>query len=324
MQAGFFHRAFTLLLYFGPYYKMMIKKSRLFFLSLIAFLSACEVTRFVPVQVEYSAKVLFRPDSTTIVLIDQIDLTHETRYNKRQLAVVKAGIITSIEYAQAQLIKLSNVKVINLVDTAGFVSNKDSINDLAVKYHADNVLSLQGFAAGIDFSGMDNSSVSYNSNVSVSYKLFANGGAIYKKLEGSVNQALPDLPNLGFFGNLIVTPGVGGNRKSIVSLAQQATQMALQDYLPYTITHSRPIYNDDWLQPAIQQIYAGNFDKADTLLKPFLKDANVKTVSKAAYMLSIVYESEGDVSLAIDMAQQSIDKFNNYYAEAILNDLKTE
>ena len=41
-------------------------------------------------------------------------------------------------------------------------------------------------------------------------------------------------------------------------------------------------------------------------------------------MLSIVYESEGDVSLAIDMAQQSIDKFTNYYAEAILNDLKTE
>jgi hypothetical protein len=303
---------------------MMNKISSLFFLSLIAFLSACEVTRFVPVQVEYSAKSLFRPDSTTILLINQFDLSNQKGYNKRQLAVVKAGIVTSIEYAQAQLIKLSNVKVINLVDTAGFVINRDSINDLALKYHADNVLALQGFAAGIDFSGMDNSTVSYNSNVRVNYKLFANGGAIYKQLEGTVNQALPDLPNLGFFGNLIVTPGVGSNRKSIVSLAQQATQMALQDYLPYTVTHTRPIYNDDWLQPAIQQIYAGNYDEADTLLKPFLKDVNVKTVSKAAYMLAIVYESEGDVSLAINMAQQSIDKFNNFYAEAILNDLKTE
>jgi len=293
-------------------------------LILIAFLSACEVTRFVPVQVEYSARTLFRPDSTSILLIDQFDLSHQTKYNKRQLSVIKSGVLASVKYAQAQLIKLPNVKVISLVDTSGFITNKDSVKDLALKYHADYVLALQGFGAGIDLGAMDYSTVSYNSNVEVHYKLFANGGVIYKNLDGSVNQALPDLPNLGFFGNLIVTPGIGGNRKSIVSLAEQATQMALQDYLPYTITHSRPIYNDDWLQPAIQQIYAGNFEKADTLLKPFLKDANAKTASKAAYMLAIVYEAEGDVNLAVDLAQQSWDKFNNLYAQAILNDLKTE
>lgn len=293
-------------------------------LILVIFLTACGATRFVPVQVEYSARTLFRPDSTSILLINQFDISHQTRYNKRQLSVIKSGIVASVKYAQAQLVQLSGVKVINLVDTTGFVINTDSVNYLALKYHADYVLALQNFGAGIDLSAMDYSSVSYNSNVEVNYKLFANGGVFYKKLDGSVNQALPDLPNLGFFGNLIVTPGIGGNRKSIVSLAEQATQMALQDYLPYTITHSRPLYNDDWLQPAIQQIYAGNFEKADTLLKPFLKDPNVKKVSKAAYMLAIVYESEGDVNLAIDLAQQSYDKFNNVYAEAILNDLKTE
>ena len=293
-------------------------------LILIGFLSACETTRFVSVPVEYSARAFFRPDSTSILLINQYDLSQAKNYNKRQLGVIRSGVISSFKYAQAQLLTLSNVKVINLVDTATLAVNQDSVKDLASKYHADYVLALQHFNAGIDFSGMDYSTVSYNSNVDVNYKLFANGGVIYKKLDGSVNQALPDLPNLGFFGNLIVTPGIGGNRKSIVSMAEQATKMALQDYLPYTITHTRPIYNDDWLQPAIQQIYTGNFDKADTLLKPFLKDPNAKTVSKAAYMLAIVYESEGDVSLAIDMAQQSINKFNNYYAEAILNDLKTE
>lgn len=293
-------------------------------LILVTFLSACEVTRFVPVQVEYSARALFRPDSTSILLVNQFDLSHQTRYNKRQLSVVKSGVTASVKYAQAQLMQLSNVKITNLVDTTGFVINKDSVKDLALKYHADYVLALQSFGAGIDLSAMDYSTVSYNSNVEVHYKLFANGGVMYKSLDGSVNQALTDLPNMGFFGNLIMTPGIGGNRKSIVSLAEQATQMALQDYLPYTITHSRPIYNDDWLQPAIQQIYAGNFEKADTLIKPFLKDPNVKTVSKAAYMLAIVYEAEGDVNLAIDLAQQSWDKFNNVYAEAILNDLKTE
>ncbi|MDR3695195.1 hypothetical protein [Mucilaginibacter sp.] len=303
---------------------MMMKILKIGGLVLLAFLSACEPTRFVSVPVEYSARILFRPDSTSILLINQFDLSQQTKFNKRQLSVIKSGIATSVKYAQAQLVQLSNVKVINLVDTTSFVINKDSVNYLALKYHADDVLALQSFGAGIDLSAIDNSTVSYNSNVEVHYKLFANGGVIYKTLDGSVNQALTDLPNMGFFGNLIMTPGIGGNRKSIVSLAEQATKMALQDYLPYTITHNRPLYNDDWLQPAIQQIYAGNFEKADTLLKPFLKDANVKTVSKAAYMLAIVYESEGDVNLAIDLAQQSYDKFNNVYAEAILNDLKTE
>jgi len=302
----------------------MIKISKVAVLALSLFLSSCEATRFVSVPVEYSARTLFRPDSTSILLINQFDLSQVKDYNKRQLSVIRSGIITSLTYAQARLTQLPNVKVINLADTSTLTVNKDSVKDLAVKYHADYVLALQHFGAGIDLSAVDYSTVSYNSNVVVNYKLFAGAGAFYKQLDGSVNQALPDLPNFGFFGNLIATPGIGGNRKSIVFLAEQATQMALQDYLPYTITHSRPLYNDDWLQPAIKEIYAGNFDKADSLLKPFLKDANVKTVSKAAYMLAIVYESEGDVNLAIDLARQSYDKFNNVYAEAILNDLKTE
>jgi hypothetical protein len=46
--------------------------------------------------------------------------------------------------------------------------------------------------------------------------------------------------------------------------------------------------------------------------------------SKAAYNLAVVYEAQGDIDIAIDMAQLSLDKNKNRFATMLLTDLKGE
>jgi tetratricopeptide (TPR) repeat protein len=129
---------------------------------------------------------------------------------------------------------------------------------------------------------------------------------------------------MGLIASLIIHPTVGGNQGSIVTAAENATQTAIQDYLPYTINHSRPLYNDAVLRPAVKEILAGRFDKAYELLKPIVDGKDARMASKAAYNLAVVYEAQGDFDVAIDMAQLSIDKNQNGYASNLMQDLKSE
>ncbi len=113
-------------------------------------------------------------------------------------------------------------------------------------------------------------------------------------------------------------------KTSIDTSAQNATIDALKNYLYSSISHDRPLYNDHFLMDAVKKMYAGDMDAAIALLKPLLQHKNTKKASKAAYNLAVAYESKGDIETAETMAQLSITKFNNQYATAILEDLKTE
>jgi tetratricopeptide (TPR) repeat protein len=291
---------------------------------LMMFLSACTVPQYVMVPVDYTPKLYFSPDSTSILLINQFDIKKAKINNKRRLDAIKAGAFASIKYAGMQLKQLPRVKVINIADSVDLKVNSDSINPLALKYHANYVLALENYDANISLGDVQSSTVSYNSSAMVAYKLYESNGIYFKKLAGAVTEPQSETPNMGLLGNLIIHPTVGGNQGSVIAATEHATRIALQDYLPYTISHNRPLYNDPWLQPAIKEIRAGNYEKADSLLQPFLKQPNLQIVSKAAYTLAVVYEYEGDIDSAIGVAQLSMDKYRNNYAEAILNELKEE
>jgi hypothetical protein len=293
-------------------------------LILIAFLSACDVPQYVIVPVEYTPKLYFSPDSTSILLINQFDIKKAKINNKRRYDAIKAGAFASIQYAGTQLKQLSGVKVINITDSVDLKVNTDSIKLLALKYHVNYVLALKDYDANISLGDVQNSTVSYNSSAMVAYTLFESNGIYFKKLAGAVTEPQSETPNMGLLGNLIIHPTVGGNQGSVITATAHATKMALQDYLPYTISHQRPMYNDPWLQPSLNEVKAGNYEKADSLLQPFLKNPNLQIVSKAAYTLAVVYEYEGDIDSAIGVAQLSMDKYRNRYAEAILEALKTE
>ena len=292
----------------------------------VVFFSGCDVEQYVNVPVSYTPKLVFNPGTTSILLINQFDASNIKTSNEKKLGVYKAGAFTAIKYAETQLKQLPNVKVSSLVDSTAFAINPDSIKFLASKYHVNYVLALKNFNADIALSTIEGSQAYYNTNVAVDFILYeVEGNAILsKKLAGKTSdpQSGGDFP--GLLGSLMIRPSVRGSKYSINIAAQNATQNALQDYLPYSIAHNRPLYTDRIFQPAIREILAGNFEKADTLLTPFLKNSNPLIVCKAAYNLAVVYEAEGDVVLAINLAQQSMDKYRNQYAMIILQDLQTE
>jgi len=293
-------------------------------IALIFIFSGCAVTHYVSVPVEYSARTLLTADSASVLIINQFDLSKVKKsYNQRQLNVLRAGMRASFKYAETQLKQLANIKVTSLVDSSLTVDTLP-MKDLTSAHHVNYVLALNSFSAGMEMGEIDQDIVEYDSHVELKFTLYTNDGALYKVLEGNINGPQSVTPNLGFFGNLIIHPGIGGKRNDIIAAAQNATQMALQDYLPYTITHTRPIYNDDWLQPAITEMNAGHYEKADTLLQVFITSKVAEIASKAAYMLSVVYEYQGDIESAIRMAQQSTAALKNTYADAILTELPTE
>ncbi len=293
-------------------------------LIILIFLSACNSFKYLAVPVDYNPKFSFKPDTTTILLINQFDFSKLNANTKRRLDALKSGAFASIKSAQNQLSLLPHVHVINLADSVMLKINPDSIKYLASQYHSDYVLALSHFSADIVLSDVQSSVAYYNSVVAVSFELYESNGIYSKKLHGAANDPQSSGSYPGFIASLVIHPTVGGNKGAINSTAEHAAQNALQDYFPYTITHNRPLYNDDVLQPLVAQILAGNFDKAYTLSQPFLQDKDPKLASKAAYNLAVVYEAQGDIDIAVNMAQLSMDKNKNAFAATLLEDLKAE
>lgn len=287
-------------------------------------LSACSVPEYVNVPVSYNPKYYLNPDSTTIVLINQFDVSQSKVSNKKTVNVLKAAAYTAIKYAGDQFSMLPHVRIINLVDSAAFTINADSVKNLALKYGANYVLALKSFDANIDLSAVQNKTAYYNTTASVDFVLYEGNGIYYKKLKGKTIDPQSETEYQGLVLSLLIHPTVKGNKLSINVAAQHAAQDALRDYFPYTISHNRPLYNDDFLQPGVKAILSGNYDKADSLLQPLLKHGNLEMAGKAAYNLAVVYEFMGDINSAMDMAQLSLDKYNNQYAVTILAELKAE
>lgn len=285
----------------------------LYCLFFILVLSGCDVMKYVTVSVDYTPKQVFRPDSTKIVLINQFDIRTLKNITNRKAESIKAGALGSLKYAYKQLTQLPNVKVTYLVDSVYFTTNTDSIKTLAEKYHADYVLALVDFKPNIDMTGSDNDNVYYSSSVNLSFLLYEKNGLFTKTLNGFMNEPKFQQPNVGLIGNLIFQPTVGGNKNSIIATAEKATQNALQDYLPYSIVNQRPLFNDEVFQPAVMQIMAKNYSKADTLLRPFLKSENNTLAGKGAYNLAVVQESEGDIDRAIKTVNISLEKLKGQY-----------
>ncbi|HEY8929929.1 MAG TPA: DUF6340 family protein [Mucilaginibacter sp.] len=295
------------------------------FFAAFLFLASCEVPAYVTVPVEYTPRAYFRKkDSTRIVVVNQFNADLLNIASKRKLASIKAGAYTAIKSAALQLGSLPRVKTIIAADSANFKPDTDSVKFIAEKYKADYVLVLKKFGADIGLTEISNATSYYDTNVSVNFLLYAPDGIFYKKLNGQANDPHSEQPYEGIFAELIFHPTVGGNKASVRNSAEHAVQSALQDYFPYTISHSRPLFNDDFLKPSVAAIMAQDYDKADSLLQKLMLDKNPEVLSKAAYNLAVVYEALGDISMARDFATESNEKKKNEFATAILYDLKQE
>lgn len=279
---------------------------------------------YVSVPVEYTPGSYFSKDSTTIVVINQFDANRPNINNKKKLAAIWAGAYTAIKTAKNQLAQLPQMKMIMLVDSADMKVNTDSVKLIARRHKAKYVLCLKNFMADIEMNDPGYSPTFYNTNVWVNFLLYQSDGIYYKKLNGGASDAKPDKLSESLLASISVEPSVGANKASIISTAAHAAQNALGAYFPYKISHNRPLYTDKFLMPAVKEIQSQNFEKADSLLRPFLKDKVKERLSKAAYNLAVACEARGYIEDAIDMARLSANTNYNEYATAILYDLKQE
>jgi hypothetical protein len=185
-------------------------------------------------------------------------------------------------------------------------------------------LSLEKFTADINLDNITDGTSYYSTNVATDFLLYQKDGIYFKKLSGTASEVNDEIPYVNILSTLLVHPTIKGSKAGIKAAARHATQMALQDYLPASVSNMRPLYTDDFLKPTVKEILSGNFSKADSLLTPLLKDSNPEIAGKSAYNLSVVYESEGDIESAVHMAKQSETLYQNNYAANILKDLINE
>jgi len=306
-----------------------MKLLNLSLIALLIFLASCKV-QFATVKVDYNPSISFKPDSTkpdptTIVLINQFDLTKVKIKDPKKIAIIKTGAFIAIRYAETNLRQLHNVNVINIADSAGLKVNTDSIKFLVSKYHADYVLALANFNADVDLTDLKSTGNSYSVKTTVSFILNESNGIFYKRLNGGYDDQHNEADEYAALAALIFNPTIKGNRESVKAGAQLATDDALHDYLHHSVTHNRPLDAISELQPAIKELLAHNYTKADSLLQPFLTDKDPIMASKAAYTLAIVYEAGGYIDLATQEAQAALTKWKgNYFAIKLLNDLQEE
>jgi len=301
-----------------------MKFPKLTFLSLILLLTACHTIQYTNVTVSYTPKTYLGKDSTTILLINRVDTNQWNLTNQKKRDVLKTAAISAINYCDSALRMLPGIRVINIVDSLSLKPNTDSIKTLAANYHANLVLSLEKFTADINLDNITDGTSYYSTNVATDFLLYQKDGIYFKNLSETANEANDEVPYVNILTTILVHPTIKGSKSGIKIAARHAAHIALQDYLPASVSNMRPLYTDDFLKLAVKEILSGNFNKADSLLTPLLKDSNPEIAGKSAYNLSVVYESEGDIESAIDMANQSKNTYKNNYAANILQDLINE
>ncbi len=298
-----------------------MKGSALFLFLIVVMLTSCSIPQYVNVPVNYGPKLGFRPDTTTIVVINRFNPDTLKISDKRRLAIYVAGAYSAVKAAADQLKFLPGVHTINLVDSVNFVENTDSVKFIAKKYKAHYVLALNNYGIGLyrEREFIDGQVVTYvTTKIKIRLLLYEANGIYSKKLNG-----IADMPEAEqSYGRILYNLT---NSRMINEGARNAALEALKDYLPYSISNERPLYADDGpLANSVQEIKRGRLDKAFNILNPLIDGADVKLASKAAYNLAVVYEAQGDIEEALNTVKLSNNKKRNDYAMALLAALMKE
>ena len=268
-------------------------------------LTSCNVVQYATVPVDYAPKLVFRTDTANILVVNKLAFD-STRISKRKIIALKTAAYNAVKSAEKELKMLPGVKVTSLIDSVSFAANTDSVKHLAATHKVNFILTLDDFNAGVV---LDN--VQYDGNAQIAYysakaratfTLYESNGIYFKKLKGTAVE--PEDNRFAF---------------SINEAARSAALDALKDYLPYTITNYRPLYNQsDILKAGVQQILAGRFDRAYKILNPLIDGADTKLASRAAYNMAVVYEAQGDIEEALTLAKLSNQKQQNDYAAVLI------
>lgn len=273
-------------------------------------------------SLNFPAKAFFRPDTNTILLINRADLG-KMQLSLPDMETAAAGAYTALKYAGEQLSQLPHVRIINLTDSLNFSLTTDSVAALANRYHADYTLALVAYRDSVSFVSTYLNRDYYDNMVNLKFTMYLGKGDLYKNLPGA-----DTLRSKWRVREIIATEQahqtVDLGKDYIIGASENAAFNALRDYLPYNETESRPLYANAKLAPVANAIMAGRLDQAIQLSQPLLNDVNPVVASQAAYNLAVVYESQGDLDKAMNMAELAISKSKSRYAGALIAYIKSK
>ena len=294
-------------------------------IGIVFCLSACEAPLYVSVPLNYEPTAFLPKDTTTIVTINQFDADKLQIGSKHKLSALKAGAFSAIKAAAARFDSLPHIRTINLADSANFKVDTSSIKSIAKKYKADYVLALKNYDFGVVVGDNINFKTSYNIYASVDFQLFENNGIYSKNMNGRFSTRKTEEQYMAITMSGLYNQDAGQGGAPVNGSAALAARDALREYFPYTIVRTRAVYMDDTLVPALNEIRLKNYTKADSLLQPLLLDSDPGKASRAAYVLAIVYEAQGNIGAAMDMVEQALDKDDlNQGAIDMMYDLQEE
>jgi tetratricopeptide (TPR) repeat protein len=282
------------------------------YISCSVLLTSCGVTQYVAVPVDYAPKLRFYPDTVHILIVSRL-VFDSNKTSKRHLKIVKDAAFAAVKGMQEQLNLLPGVKVTSLVDSVNFRPITDSAKQLAIRYKSNYVLTFNSFAYKIvldQFQYENNIPIAYyNLRTSVEFTLYESNGVYFKKLKGSAEERADN----------------SGDESALPVTAREAGLDAIKDYLAFTITNNRPLYGQGVpLAQSITQIQKGRFDLAFNILNPLIDGTNKKLGGMAAYNLAVVYEAQGDMEEALELAKISNEKWQNDFAKLIITALMKE
>src|SRR4051812_14052042 len=151
--------------------------------AIFLLVTACANAQSVDVSVNYAAKYYLKPDTNTVVVINQFNPT-QLSGNTKTVAVLKEAAYTAISHAAFQMGVLPHTKIINIVDSVALTPNTDSIKQIAAKYHANYVLALKNFSAKITLFELGSYETTYNTNAVADFMLYEDNGVFFRKLNG--------------------------------------------------------------------------------------------------------------------------------------------
>ena len=288
-------------------------------------LSVFSQSRFFNFTLNYQPQLVFAADTTVIVLTNRFDIGKFKIKNTKKLVAMRKSAYASIDGAANRLYSLGKVKVINLADSATMAVDTSSTRFLTSRFHADYVLTLDNFTVSVDLMpGEDHTNNYMLARATLSFTMFDRSNKALKKVQAT-GDATHGSNYVGLMTSLLSNPTLHGNQQLVETAAANAAANALREYLPHTVTHQRLVYDQKELDPAVRLMLTGHYYQACELLKPLLDNENIKLASKAAYDLAVVYEAEGNIDDAMDMARQSLAKKKSWNsASTLIDSLKTE
>jgi len=262
-----------------------------------------------------------------VVIVNSFDFKKLNVKNDNKLEEVKAGVIGGFNGLGSYLTEMTGGNYYNIADTAKLAVNTDSISAIAAKYHAAYVVALTNFFYNTSLDKTEKRAdkplkeAYFNLEVATGFIVYNTQGQKLKEFKSDISEPFTSHQTPGSLIAFIATPSIKRDIPGFNRTVKNSMTSAFKSLLPTTAILYFRFFSDVELRPAIKEYNANRLDESKTLLEHLLSHPDAILAGKAAFNLAVVYYTMGLPAKAKEMAEMSLNKFDNPSAHELLDDL---